>query len=422
MSPSTLPDAPTSPHVAPETLLGEKYKVTRLLGEGGMGAVYEAENTWTRRRVALKLMRPEYARNAESVERFLCEAQSAAQIDHPNVVSVLDLGRDAATGSLFIVQEFLVGRELREVLDARGALPPEEAMELLLPVVDGLVAAHARGVVHRDLKPENIFLVESRTGRLAPKLIDFGIAKELRPRESGFRTLTGRTIGTPGYMSPEQVRGDVDIDARADVWAMGVVLYEALAGRLPFDHDENVQVMLARVLTSAPEPLERFAPAASPELCAVIDRAVRSDREQRFPDMLSFHDALAATGVGQRARDTLRKQRAETLAGPPATAPRAWWVAAAIAAVALLAVLVVGRSRRTAPMPAPSARVTAPPSPVTPPVAPPAPLAPPAPVLPPTAVAAPAVPPPAVPDRRDVRRPRRRGGAERGANGAAIIE
>jgi serine/threonine protein kinase len=208
MGQSTLSNIPDALRPETESLLGEKYKVSRLLGEGGMGAVYEAENTWTRRRVAIKVMRPEFARDAEATQRFLREAQSAAQIDHPNVVSVLDLGRDAASGSLFIVQEFLVGKELRALIDARGALPTEEALALILPVVDGLVAAHALGVVHRDLKPENIFLAEARTGRVVPKLIDFGIAKALRPRENEFRTVIGQAMGTPAYMSPEQARGD----------------------------------------------------------------------------------------------------------------------------------------------------------------------------------------------------------------------
>jgi serine/threonine-protein kinase len=186
MSHSTLSNAPAALRAEPDAVIGEKYKVARLLGEGGMGAVYEAENTWTRRRVAVKVMRPEFARDPEASQRFLREAQSAAQIDHPNVVSVLDMGRDATTKALFIVQEYLVGCELRALLDEKGAMPPEQALELMLPVIDGLVAAHALGVVHRDLKPENIFLVQSRTGRTVPKLIDFGIAKALRPREDEF--------------------------------------------------------------------------------------------------------------------------------------------------------------------------------------------------------------------------------------------
>jgi serine/threonine protein kinase len=375
MGQSTLSNIPAALRAETESVLGEKYKVSRLLGEGGMGAVYEAENTWTRRRVAIKVMHPEFARDAEATQRFLREAQSAAQIDHPNVVSVLDLGRDAASGSLFIVQEFLVGKELRALLDARGALPTEEALGLILPVIDGLVAAHALGVVHRDLKPENIFLVESRTGRVVPKLIDFGIAKALRPRENEFRTMIGQTMGTPAYMSPEQARGVLDIDARSDVWSIGVVLYELLSGRVPFEGDPSPQVVLARVITQEPVPLESVAPGVAADLLAAVARALQRDRDDRYPDMQSLYAALAATQVGGRVRDTLRKIASPeaapgtspdppaTAASPDVTAPpparvrrsRVPWVIGAIVGVGLLIGLAAWLAPRGALAPPPVA-------------------------------------------------------------------
>jgi serine/threonine-protein kinase len=462
MSHSTLSNAPAALRAEPDAVIGEKYKVARLLGEGGMGAVYEAENTWTRRRVAVKVMRPEFARDPEASQRFLREAQSAAQIDHPNVVSVLDMGRDATTKALFIVQEYLVGCELRALLDEKGAMPPEQALELMLPVIDGLVAAHALGVVHRDLKPENIFLVQSRTGRTVPKLIDFGIAKALRPREDEFRTMIGQTMGTPGYMSPEQARGDLDIDARTDVWAIGVVLYEMLSGRIPYEYDDNPQVMLARLIMNDPLPLERAAPAIAPELCAVVHRALQRERGQRYPDMQSFYNALAATPLGGRVRDTLRKAApvevsSPSISPPPADAParaqpdapivpeapvrrsRAPVIVAGVACALGLVALAAELALRAAEPDAPRAPVVEPRGPVAalrgPVAAPRAPVVEPrAPVVAPRApvvaprdtVVAPrdTVVAPQPVDAQAGRRPTRvRGhGAQRGANGAAIID
>ncbi len=441
MSGPLLPDIPAVTPTDAGSVLGEKYKVGRLLGEGGMGAVYEAENTWTRRRVAVKVMRPEFARDPEATQRFLREAQSAAQVDHPNVVSVLDLGRDTATGSLFIVQEFLVGRELRAFIDERGAVPAEEALALMLPVVDGLVAAHSLGVVHRDLKPENIFLAESRTGRVVPKLIDFGIAKALRPRDNEFRTLIGQTMGTPGYMSPEQARGDIDVDARSDVWSIGVVLYELLSGRIPFEDDPSPQVVLARVLTQAPLPIERLVPSIADDLRATLARALQPDRDERYPDMQSFHAALAATQLGGRVRDTLRKTAsADGPSGavariePPVTldepAPRAtsrtrWVIGATIGVLLLLGLATWLPPRRP---PRPHVPFEAPrPTLVVPPPPPPVVIVAPAPVAaPPPAPAVVVAPAPVVVtepvDHRPARPPRRRDDSQHGTNGAAIIE
>ncbi len=325
MNQPTSSSVPASLRAEPDAVIGEKYKVARLLGEGGMGAVYEAENTWTRRRVAVKLMRPEFARDPEAVQRFLREAQSAAQIDHPNVVSVLDMGRDAA-GSLYIVQEFLVGQDLSDYLGEHGAVSPDEALELILPVIDGLAAAHALGVVHRDLKPENIFLVRGRGGRVVPKIIDFGIAKALRPRENEFRTIIGQAMGTPAYMSPEQARGELDLDARTDVWAIGVVLYQLLSGQIPFEYDDNPQVMLAHVITQEPKSLDAIAPSVPSDLRAVVSLALSRDRARRLPDMPTFYAALTATSVGSKVRDTLRRNApVELPAGsvpPPQRAPQ----------------------------------------------------------------------------------------------------
>ncbi|MFO0609905.1 MAG: serine/threonine-protein kinase [Polyangiales bacterium] len=344
-------------------VVGEKYRVVRLLGGGGMGNVYEAENTWTRRRVAVKMLRPEFSADHESEQRFMREAQTASQLSHPHVVDVLDMGRDAATGALFIVQEFLVGEELRARLEARGALPPDEALALLLPVMDGLAAAHEAGVIHRDIKPENIFLVRQPDGRVSPKLIDFGIAKALRPGERDFRTDIPQAIGTPGYMSPEQARGDVDIDARTDVWALGVVLYEMLSGRMPYDYNRNAEVMIAMVMTRDPTPLEESAPSVPRDLCAAVGQALQRDKGRRTPSVKALADALSATRQGRRTRATLKKNadaRGRAQDGAPGRGRRAALAALAVALTLALAVGAVLALRRGEHPTAPVAAVVAP--------------------------------------------------------------
>jgi serine/threonine-protein kinase len=261
-------------------LVGGKYRLVRLLGRGGMGAVYEAENTWTRRRVAMKLLRPEYARDKEALRRFMQEAQSASQIAHPHIIDVLDLGLENSDGSLYMVQELLQGEDLRARLKAAGKLPATEALAVMVPILGALAAAHEHGVVHRDIKPENIFLTKESTGRVMPKLIDFGVSKVLEPGQTGAQTGAGTALGTPRYMAPEQLRGEPDVDARADVWSVGVVLYELLSGGNPFEAptafgsanrvlNETVAPLpglLGEIVSKTMQPLKRGRPANAREL------------------------------------------------------------------------------------------------------------------------------------------------------------
>ena len=281
----------------PGTVLGGKYAVSRCLGVGGMGAVYEAQNTWTGRRVAVKLLRPSLAHNREVVERFLQEARAASRIPHPNIVEVLDVGEDAALRSYYIVQEFLDGMDLAQWTETRGAIPPAEAVAIITPVMSALVAVHEAGIVHRDIKPENVFLAVGRHGEMVPKLIDFGVSK-VRDGGAGQRgmTQTGLAIGTPEYMSPEQARGDADVDARSDVWSMGVMLYQLLTGRTP--HDAATQtLLLVAIITERPIPIDRVVPSLPRELVSVVNRALQMDRAQRFQSMREFLDALSACPV-----------------------------------------------------------------------------------------------------------------------------
>ena len=287
--------------VPPGAPLGGRYRVVRLLGKGGMGAVYEAENTWTKRRVAVKVMRPEVAAHAQYARRFLQEAQSAAQLAHPNVVDVLDMGRDEELGSLYIVQEFLTGHDLRKHLDAAGRMPARDALGLILPVMEALVAAHARGIVHRDIKPDNIFLAETPRG-VVPKLIDFGIAKVVAEGgDSLQKTSTGVLMGTPYYMSPEQGRGDPGLDARTDVWSIAVVLYEMLSGARPHESNTNANALIAKIIYEDPRPLTEAAPDVPADLADAVMGALRRDLTKRHATMQAFADALRGCAV---LRDT----------------------------------------------------------------------------------------------------------------------
>ena len=261
-------------------LLAGKYQLLRLLGAGGMGAVHEAINTWTGRHVAVKELHGAFSRDAIAVQRFTQEAQSASRIAHPNVVDILDLGEDSATGTRFIVQELLTGSTLRQRLQESGRLSVEEALRLLRPALTGLAVAHEAGVVHRDLKPENIFLALDESGREVVKLIDFGLSKVVRgPDELGI-TGHGRQLGTPYYMSPEQMRGEPDIDDRADVWAMGVVLFEAVAGARPFPGPSYEDLVL-QILAEPVPHLGDVMPGLSTAFAALVDRALQRDRERR---------------------------------------------------------------------------------------------------------------------------------------------
>ena len=276
--------------------LGGKYRFERLLGEGGMGAVYAAENLNTGRRVAVKVLRGEWTQQPEVVQRFLREARATTTIAHPNVVEVLDLDVDRERGIPYIVQEFLEGETLEAHLASRPGrrVDPAEALTILVPVMGALVAAHGRGIVHRDLKPANLFLSRAHSGEVVPKVIDFGIAKDVEAAPgSSNRTQAGAAIGTPSYMSPEQVAGLTDIDAQTDVWSLGIVLYEMLTGRLPFEA-ENVNVLMAKILYEVPTPVRAHRSDLPGDLQAIIATALDRERPTRFASVNAMRAALLA--------------------------------------------------------------------------------------------------------------------------------
>jgi serine/threonine-protein kinase len=259
-------------------VLASKYRLEELLGSGGMGHVYRAVNEHVGRVVAIKVLRAEHAQNPQVVERFLREARAANLVRHPNVVDVLDVGREDG-GAPFIVQELLEGEDLAQLVERRGGkLALEEACDLLLPVIDAVAEAHLKGVIHRDIKPENVFLVKGSRGPL-PKLLDFGISKvsasDLRVTEVGVM------MGTPAYMAPEQVQGARDADPRSDVWALGVMMFELIAGRMPFVASDAPQLFFAIATKDAPTLLDVGA-EVPPGISRLVERCLRRLPDERY--------------------------------------------------------------------------------------------------------------------------------------------
>jgi serine/threonine protein kinase len=271
-------------------LLANKYRLDKRLGSGGMGEVYRAENIAIGRVVAIKTLRAEFMTRPQIVARFLREARAANKVRHPNVVDVLDVGEDAE-GVPFIVQEFLQGQDLaRHFGDLGGRLAPRTALSILLPVIDAVAAAHRVGVVHRDLKLENVFLARVDT-QIVPKVLDFGISRIADDSEDHRLTSTNVTMGTPMYMCPEALRGLRFTDARSDVWSLGVMLYELLAGAPPFEGDSQAGLFLA-ITSDTPAPLD--SSVASPGLSSVIFRCLEKDPAHRHPDAAELAAALRA--------------------------------------------------------------------------------------------------------------------------------
>jgi serine/threonine protein kinase len=288
------------PILTPEERVGAtmagKYRLDRIVATGGMATVYAGMHAWTERAVAVKILNYEHARDPEVVRRFLQEARAAAQLKHTNVVDVLDMGEDQ-DGTVYLVLELLSGETLKARL-RRGILSLREVGSLLLPVMRAVASAHAKGVVHRDLKPDNIFIATDEHGMLVPKLLDFGIAKVAHGDSSSTRT--GLMVGTPQFMSPEQVRGERHVGPPADVWSMGVVLHAALSGRVPFEAESTAGV-LAKVITERAKPFASLVPTIRPEVAAVIDRSLVNEVEGRFANMGEMVAALEAALDGPSA-------------------------------------------------------------------------------------------------------------------------
>jgi len=302
---------------APGEVIAGKYTIERPLGQGGMGAVFAVHHAITGKRLALKCLLPEHATNADIVERFLREAQAAGRIQHRHVVDVFDVGRENSL--LYIVMEYLDGKALSDLLQD-SALTLTEALTIIARAMEGVAAAHAQGIIHRDLKPDNIFVCTGPSGHLDdPRVLDFGISK-LDDKVNGNLTKTGAAMGTPYYMSLEQMSGARDLDARVDVYAMGVILYEAIAGEPPHVAD-TLSALAIRLLTTEPVHLSKLRSDLPAGLADVVMKAIAREREHRYPDMRSLIAALTpflaqgdtTTATGGRAQP-LRTPRALDLA------------------------------------------------------------------------------------------------------------
>lgn len=269
-------------------LLANKYRLDKRLGAGGMGEVYRAVNVSIGRPVAIKILRPELLRNEDVVQRFLREARAATLVRHPNVVDVLDVLEHQDIP--FMVQELLSGEDLADYVDSQqGKLPLDEVLAIMLPVAEAVGAAHAKGVVHRDLKPANVFL-HTVDETVIPKVLDFGISK-ITTGDSSRVTTTGTALGTPAYMSPEQIEGLAHVDARSDVWSLGVMLFELAAGTRPFVA-ETPGALFVKIATTAPRPLGEVCPSCPEAFAAIVTRCLRASKADRYDDARALATAL----------------------------------------------------------------------------------------------------------------------------------
>ncbi len=285
----------------PDPYLGttlDRYVIDALLGEGGMGKVYLAHHAIIGKKVAIKILHAELAREKESVGRFVREAKAVSSIGNPHIVDVSDFG-EAADGSTYFVMELLDGKSLGQLIDERGAVPPDLIVDIGLQLCDGLAAAHKQQIVHRDLKPDNITLVKQGKSEHFCKILDFGIAKVATSTSSTKLTMAGAIFGTPHYMSPEQAAGD-SVDHRTDIYSLGVILYEMAAGELPFNAD-NFMGILTQHMYKAPVPIRSLAgaPPIPPGLEAIILKSLTKKKEARYQTMDELAEDLRKLKQGQ---------------------------------------------------------------------------------------------------------------------------
>jgi eukaryotic-like serine/threonine-protein kinase len=318
--------APSSRRLSPLRLLGKtigsKYVVQKAIGEGGMGTVFEAEHVALGRAVAVKVLHATQVANKDSIRRFQQEARAAAAIGHPNICGVIDLGT-LDDGSPYIVMERLVGETLADRIASEAGMAFEDVIDVLVQVLSGLVAAHEQGIVHRDIKPENIFLTKRVGCPPLVKVLDFGVSKMTGSTLGGMRqedldlTRTGMVMGTPYYMAPEQARGERDLDARVDLYACGVILYEALTGKRPFTAS-NYNALLLQIQSATPHPALALRPALPAAYGPVIEKAMARDRADRYATATAFQQDL------QALRELHRPGRSAPLASfPDPAAPQA---------------------------------------------------------------------------------------------------
>jgi serine/threonine protein kinase len=375
------------------TLVGQvlagKYRVDRLIGEGGMGYVLAAHHLELDELVAIKCTRSELANNADLTERFLREARLAVKIKSEHVVRVHDIGR-TAEGVPFIVMEFLEGHDLSSVTEKGALLEVGQTVDYILQACEAIGEAHALGIVHRDLKPQNLFLAKRKDGSEVIKVLDFGISKAASDKHS--MTQTGAMLGSPLYMSPEQMRSSREAEPRSDIWSLGIILFELLTGEVPFTGESLPELCLAVVNKDTPS-LRQLAPAVPAELESVVKRCLAKTPEKRPANIAELIELLAP--FGKRQGVTFGRTHPGWTSGASAKGPaksgRSPAVKAGVAVGALALVGGIAAFMVRGGHPAPVAPATPPPSAVVSVETPPAPSAPPAPSSadPPVTISAP---------------------------------
>jgi serine/threonine-protein kinase len=273
-------------------VLDNKYRIIRALGRGAWGNVYEGVNDRIGRRVAIKVLHPEYSERRDMLERFEREARTATQIESEHVVSVLDLGA-MKDGRPYIVMEFLNGEDLAQHLARVKTIEPKKAAIIALQALRGLSEAHAEGILHRDIKPDNIYLCNTKANDRIVKIVDFGISKAAAGTQNTSMTQTGSMLGSPMYMSPEQCRGAKRVDVRTDLYSLGVCLYEAVTGRMPYEADTFNELMFKIALEDPPDP-RVYLPDLDANFAGIIARAIQRDPDKRFATALDFYGQVAA--------------------------------------------------------------------------------------------------------------------------------
>jgi serine/threonine-protein kinase len=422
-------------------LVAGKYRIDKVLGEGGMGVVVAAHHLQLDQKVAIKLLLPSLLKVPEAVQRFTREARAAVRIKNEHVARVFDVGT-LDDGAPYMVMEYLEGGDLATWIERHGALPVEMAVDFMLQACEALADAHALGIVHRDLKPANLFCTPVSDGTMCIKVLDFGISRVaglgLTSSDLGL-TGAATTMGSPRYMSPEQMQSARDVDSRTDIWALGAILYELIAGRVPFPGESLPEICL-KIATSAPAALRALQPAVPAKLEAVVMRCLEKERERRYPDVAALAAALAPFG-SERGRTSAGRiaqvarhrgasttaaitPAADSMSSPGRRKARRVMITIVVCAAAAGAAVVLWPDRKgpdaaanrigTAPAPAaPAAEVAVPPTAVA---APPTPVpAAPTVVDPPTAAAAgsPAAPRPVTAAPRAGGPGRRAGGGRR---------
>jgi serine/threonine protein kinase len=337
-------EAIKSAEPTPGDVLGQ-YRIVERIGRGGMGVIFKAEHVRLGRQVALKVLRSGLIKRTDAVQRFFTEARAVNEIGHPNIVDIIDFVEvvDADPPLVYMVMELLKGESLGERLKRSGPLSPAEVQLIALQIASALSATHEKQILHRDLKPENVYMVGTDDGSVKIKLLDFGVAKAFGGRKGADLTNPGSAVGTPAYMAPEQIL-ERPLDARADIYTLGVLLYQMLTGDVPFKSRSQTDLLVAQVKTP-PVPVGEHRPDIPDPLQRVVMTCLEKDPDQRFPDMAAVRSALEAVIGTEVDRPLL----------PPRKAPL--WPLFAVSAVLVLASGVLIWALGTVPEPDPQTRV-----------------------------------------------------------------